>query len=48
MITVAQVIFGELGPKWIRDLLTVLDQMDDRSRKKMIFEREHGDWKKAA
>lgn len=32
----------------VRDLLTVLDQMDDRGATKMIFERNHGDWKKAA
>ena len=32
----------------VRDLLTVLDQMDDRTTKKMVFERYHGDWKKAA
>jgi DNA-binding transcriptional regulator YiaG len=31
----------------VRDLLTVLDQMDDRNGK-MIFERNHGDWKKTA
>lgn len=32
----------------VRDLLTVLDQMDDRSGNKMVFERNKGDWKKAA
>lgn len=32
----------------VRDLLTVLDQMDDREGTKMVFERNHGDWKKAA
>jgi putative transcriptional regulator len=32
----------------VRDLLTVLDQLDDRKRTKMIFERNQGDWKKAA
>jgi hypothetical protein len=32
----------------VRDLLTVLDQMDDRASGKLIFERDHGDWKKAA
>jgi DNA-binding transcriptional regulator YiaG len=32
----------------VRDLLTVLDQMDDHGGGKMIFERNHGDWKKAA
>ncbi len=32
----------------VRDLLTVLDQMDDRTGTKMVFERNQGDWKKAA
>jgi putative transcriptional regulator len=32
----------------VRDLLTVLDQMDDRTATKLVFERNHGDWKKAA
>ncbi len=32
----------------VRDLLTILDQMDDRAATKMVFERNHGDWKKAA
>jgi putative transcriptional regulator len=32
----------------VRDLLTVLDQMDDRTNGKMVFERNHGNWKKAA
>lgn len=32
----------------VRDLLLMLDQMDDRAINKMVFERDHGDWKKAA
>lgn len=32
----------------VRDLLTILDQMDDRQATKMVFERNNGDWKKAA
>lgn len=32
----------------VRSLLTVLDEMDDRTNGKMFFERHHGDWKKAA
>lgn len=33
----------------VRDLLTVLDQLDERpTGNKMVFERNHGDWKKAA
>jgi putative transcriptional regulator len=32
----------------VRDLLTVLDQMDDRGTSKRVFEQNHGDWKKAA
>jgi putative transcriptional regulator len=32
----------------VRDLLTVLDQLDEGTHTKMVFERNHGDWKKAA
>jgi len=32
----------------VRDLLTILDQMDDQGSNRMVFERNHGDWKKAA
>jgi DNA-binding transcriptional regulator YiaG len=32
----------------VKDLLTILDEMDDRTTQKMIFERADGTWNKAA
>jgi putative transcriptional regulator len=47
---ILRLLYNEHAQKSIqvRDLLTVLDQMDDGAGGKMIFERNHGDWKKAA
>jgi putative transcriptional regulator len=47
---ILRLLYNEHAEKCIqvRDLLTVLDQMDDRAAGKLIFERDHGDWKKAA
>jgi DNA-binding transcriptional regulator YiaG len=47
---ILRLLYSEHAQKCIqvRDLLTVLDQMDDRGDGKMVFERNHGDWKKAA